>query len=217
MTTYVPVPAYAERKAHPKALMLILAAHAAVLTAVILIKTDVIHPPVYTKTTVDLIPIQDPPPLKDVAPQPKHQLPVPSIDHPPQVVPLPQLPTTPDVTQTPPTPINIVADPTPTPVPLPPATIVRTGPRFVTPESELRPPYPSDKLATGEEAALQLRLTIDARGRVTDVQPVGRVDRSCFAAARRHLIAHWRYPPATEDGRAVASSTVITLRFQLDQ
>ena len=35
-------------------------------------------------------------------------------------------------------------------------------------------------------------------------------------AARRHLIAHWRYKPASEDGRAVASSTVITLRFQLD-
>jgi len=35
-------------------------------------------------------------------------------------------------------------------------------------------------------------------------------------AARRHLIAHWRYRPASEDGRAIASTAVITLRFQLD-
>ena len=213
MTTYVPVPAYAERKAHPKALMLILAAHAAVLTAVVLIKTDVIQPPVYTKTRVDLIPIPQPPPPHPVKALPKHQLPVPSIDRVPPVVPLPPVQNPVDLA--PPTPIGpIVIEPS---NPLPQAQPVRTGPRFTTSESELRPPYPSDKLATGEEAALQLRLTIDARGRVTDVQPVGMVDRSFFAAARRHIIAHWRYQPATEDGRAVASSTVITLRFQLDQ
>jgi hypothetical protein len=35
-------------------------------------------------------------------------------------------------------------------------------------------------------------------------------------SARRHLSAHWRYQPATENGRPVASSTVITLQFRLD-
>jgi protein TonB len=37
-----------------------------------------------------------------------------------------------------------------------------------------------------------------------------------LGAARRHLLAHWRYKPAMQDGRAVATSIVITLRFQLD-
>jgi periplasmic protein TonB len=48
------------------------------------------------------------------------------------------------------------------------------------------------------------------------VDPVGRADGEFLAAARRHLIAHWRYAPATDDGRAVGSTTTITLRFQLD-
>jgi protein TonB len=50
---------------------------------------------------------------------------------------------------------------------------------------------------------------------VTGVEAVGAADPVFLAAARRHLIAHWRYRPATEDGRPVATSTVITLRFEL--
>ena len=95
-------------------------------------------------------------------------------------------------------------------------TIVKLGPRLATPASELRPAYPPSKLASEEEAVLRLRLTIDANGRVTAVDPVGAADRAFLEAARRHLIAHWRYKPATEDGHAVASSAVITLRFVLD-
>jgi len=61
-----------------------------------------------------------------------------------------------------------------------------------------------------------LKLSIDERGRVVAVEPVGRTDRSFFEAARRHLIANWRYKPATEDGKAIASSTVITLTFRIE-
>jgi protein TonB len=71
-------------------------------------------------------------------------------------------------------------------------------------------------LLSEEEATLKLRLSVDERGRVVAVDPVGRADAVFLAAARRHLVAHWRYKPATADGRAVVSSTVITLRFQLD-
>jgi len=51
---------------------------------------------------------------------------------------------------------------------------------------------------------------------VVAVDPVGRADPVFLAAARRHLIKNWRYRPASEDGRAIGSSLVITLRFQLD-
>jgi protein TonB len=94
--------------------------------------------------------------------------------------------------------------------------VTRTGPRFATPASALRPPYPQSKVAREEEAALKLRLTIDERGRVTAVEPVGTADPVFLEAARRHLLAKWRYKPATEGGRAVSSSTVITLRFELE-
>jgi len=102
------------------------------------------------------------------------------------------------------------------PVLPPPHTIVRLGPELVTPPGELRPPYPQSKIMSEEEATLSLRLTIDARGRVVAVDPVGRADRIFLEAARRYLIAHWRYRPASEDGSAVGSSTVIRLTFQLD-
>jgi len=49
-----------------------------------------------------------------------------------------------------------------------------------------------------------------------DVEPVGRADREFVEAARRHLMARWHYTPATDDGRAVASSLTITLRFMLE-
>ena len=80
----------------------------------------------------------------------------------------------------------------------------------------MRPPYPTDKLRLEEEATLKLKLTIDARGRVTAVEPVGAADPSFLAAARRHIIRAWRYKPATEDGRAVSTTLVVTLRFVLD-
>lgn len=93
---------------------------------------------------------------------------------------------------------------------------IRHEARLLTPADELRPPYPESKILSEEEATLQLRLTIDEHGRVTDVQPVGRADAVFLAAARRYLIAHWRYQPATEDSDPVASSQLITLHFQLD-
>jgi protein TonB len=100
----------------------------------------------------------------------------------------------------------------PLPTPLP----VRHEARLLTPLDQLKPPYPELKALSGEEAKLQLRLTISDSGRVTSVEPIGAADRVFLDAARRYLIAHWRYSPATEDGRAVNSTVVISLRFQLD-
>ena len=94
--------------------------------------------------------------------------------------------------------------------------IAATPAVLLTGAADLKPPYPASKLAAGEEATLKLRLTIDPAGRVVAVEPVGRADRAFLAAARRHILAHWRYRPATRDGRGVATSLVISLRFQLD-
>ena len=48
------------------------------------------------------------------------------------------------------------------------------------------------------------------------VEPVAPADRTFLDAARRYPMAHWRYSPATQAGQPVATSLVVTLKFQLD-
>ena len=218
MTTYAPVPAFAEGKRYPRALIIIVAVHAAALAAVMTAKMDLPAPFDPTVTKIDLLPEPRVPP-QNPPPEPKAAPPRSSIDQVPPVMDLPR-PSLPPIDSVP-LPFSdsglIVgpgiqpgADPQPRPAP------VRAGPRFATPEHQVKPPYPQQKLRLEEEAALRLRLTIDERGRVTAVVPVGRADAVFLDAARRHIVARWRYEPATEDGRPVPSSTVVTLTFRLD-
>ena len=209
------------RQSSPQAMLLIVSAHVALLAAVMSAKMESQPPIDKAPIKVDLI--KDPPPPPPNRPVPRQAQPQPQpqwIDHPTQQVPVPR----PD-----PVPVDTgghTLDPAPILgggtglIPILPKPIV-TEPtqhdaRLLTSPDDLRPPYPAAKIASGEEASLTLRVTIDERGRVTSVDPVGNADRAFLEAARRYMLAHWRYQPATEDGRAVASSTVITLRFQLD-
>jgi protein TonB len=199
-------------------MLMIVAAHVAVIAAVMSAKMDlpqrIFHPP----TQVTLIPLRkDPPP-----PEPTRQQQAPrdsAFDQSIRVIPLP--PAGHQTTDTPPPfpdfdqMIGARVDPLP-PTDTRPQPPVTLGPRLLTPASELKPPYPPSKLASEEEAVLRLRLSIDESGRVVAVEPLGRADRAFLDAARRHVLAHWRYRPASEGGRAVASSMVITLQFHLE-
>ena len=213
-------PAFAERRLRPRTLILIVGGHAALLALAMSARMDlpikIFDPPII----VEPIPLP-PEPQLDPKPRRDRQPPDTRLDQLKPRIPLPPMPG-PEID--PPVPIPTPLpfpgpsiDPDPQPLPqLPIAKPVRTGPRFATPDHLLKPPYPRDALDRDEEASLRLRLSIDARGRVTAVDPVGSADPAFLAAARKHLIARWRYKPATEDGRPVASSTVITLRFELE-
>lgn len=223
MPVYAATSPVTDHRLHPKTLLLIVGGHAVLLAAVMSAKMDLPTKIVSTVTEVELIetvepppppepqPMQDPRPLESQIERITPIVPVPlpdPIQSDPQPIPLP-IPSPADI-------IGPSIEPTPPSRPVPAADPVRVGPRFVTPASQVRPPYPPSKLEREEEAALRLRLSIDARGRVTAVEPVGSTDRVFLQAARRHLIANWRYTPATEDGRPVPSTTVITLRFELN-
>lgn len=219
MAVYAPIPPYADAGRHPRAFVLIIAAHAAALAAVMSAKMDLPAPWSPTVTKVTLVPEQKPPP-ENLPPETRQEQRSPASPAPPRVVPMPS----PDIPYLDPAPVPLPdigqaigpgTDPRAGLAPTP--ALERSGPRFVTPQSRVKPPYPQQKLRMGEEAVLRLRLAIDERGRVTSVEPVGAADPVFLAAARRHLIAHWRYRPATEGPNAIASSTVITLRFQLDE
>ena len=206
----------AQRHSAPHAMLLIIAGHVALIAAVMSARMEVPVRLLPSPTEVDLIELPPPPPRQpqpDTPPKPSPS----TVDRVPVIVPIPQpsddrfdpipIPSLPNAGT-----IGPAVDARPAVRPVEP---VRVGPRFATPPSAVRPPYPRSKIARDEEAVLKLRLSIDERGRVVAVDPVGKADRAFLEAARRHLLAHWRYRPATEDGRAVASSTVITLRFEL--
>jgi periplasmic protein TonB len=207
----------AERRSSPQTLLLIAAAHIALIAAVMSARMEL--PPRFFPPSIEIknIPLPKPPPPNQPQGKTKAKSTTTIIDRTKVVVPIPR-PNGPgpDVMRDPPIPggDTIGLPSRGDPLPLAP---VRVGPRFATPPSEVRPPYPPSKLDREEEAVLRLRLTIDAAGRVISVDPVGKADPAFLAAARRHLLAHWRYKPATEDGRAMASATIITLRFELNE
>jgi protein TonB len=215
-------PRPAGRAGSPKALVLIVAGHAALIAAVMAAKMEIIPiTPSVPPTVITIPPEKVPPPEPEPRTPQEPQLPQTTfIDHVPPIVPV--------ETMVPNVPIDIG----PAIPPLPPAigsggggiaadppkpAPVKIGAISRTPESALRPPYPNDKLRLEQEATLKLRLTIDARGRVTAVDPVGAADPSFLEAARRHIIRAWRYKPATEDGVAVPSTMIINLSFRLEQ
>lgn len=212
-----------ERGSSPSTMLLIVGIHIAAVAVAMSMKMIIDPPQPQPPIKIDLIKTKPPSPPPPVpATQPVTKPMQSTIDRPVVIVPTPTSSgETFDSTPMPTTPIGLLASNNveiPKHPPAGPVIVepVRTGPRLNTPESALKPPYPASKLDSQQEASLRLQLSIDERGRVTAVQPVGSVDRAFFEAARKHLIARWRYRPATVDGSAVASSTTITLRFELE-
>ncbi|NUR45167.1 MAG: hypothetical protein HOP91_03280 [Sphingomonas sp.] len=209
-------PVVGKAPSSPTAMLLIISAHVALIAAIMSARME-FQPKAATPPPLIKIPIKPPPPPNATANPPQHPRTLP-ISDPTQVIPLPHpdpVPLDPpanngvliggsEVSNVPSFPTQLI------PVP------VRHEARLLTPPDELKPPYPQSKIVNEEEATLQLRLTISDSGRVTAVDPVGGADRVFLEAARRYLIAHWRYRPATEDGHAISSSVVISLSFRLD-
>lgn len=206
------------RSSSPNSMLAIVAVHVAALAVLMSAKMDLQISPPKPPLTVEFIkpdPVPPTPPVDTPTSEPTPR------SHSAIPVPAPFVPLPSDST------------PIPLPNPFPPLGDVLPGPStgsssnmakpiaatlavLLTGQAELKPPYPASKLASGEEADLKLRLTIGERGRVTAVEPIGRADSAFLAAARRHIIAHWRYRPATTGGRGVSTTLVITLRFRLN-
>ena len=213
------MPRTAQRAGSPKALTLIVAGHALALAAVLTAKTEIIDRVLPNPMTVVNVPVPPPPkPAEQVKPQPRRPITQPSfIDQERPIIDMGQQLQTQIDTGSSIADIGAVIGSGPTIAIDPPRHVpVMTGPRLATAEGSLKPPYPNDKLRAEEEATLRLKLTIDARGRVTAIDPVGAADPSFLAAARKHIIRSWRYKPATEDGVAIPTTTMISLSFRLE-
>jgi protein TonB len=78
------------------------------------------------------------------------------------------------------------------------------------------PPYPPLSRRLGEEGVVQLKLAIGIDGRVESAA----IEKSSGSqrlddAARDWVAHHWRYHPATRDGKPVASQTQVKVVFNL--
>src|SRR5690349_1305604 len=213
-------PRVAKAQSSPNAMLIVISIHVAVVAAVMSAKMDLPRH-IFREPPIPLIKVKvdpPPPPIRTTQPQPHQDPLITEVDHPKTDIPLPPI-------SHDPVDRGINVDPGPIAaggvaviheIPHAVVTPVHHGPELLTPPWQLKPPYPAAKLLSEEEATLNLRLSIDANGRVVAVDPIGRADGIFLDAARRYLLAHWRYRPAMDDGRATSSSVTITLRFMLD-
>lgn len=80
------------------------------------------------------------------------------------------------------------------------------------------PPYPPQAIRAGETGTVILRATVDVDGTPLEVV----IERSSGNrlldnAARRHVLAKWRFEPATRDGVAVRAIGRVPIEFTLDR
>jgi protein TonB len=102
--------------------------------------------------------------------------------------------------------------PAPKPKPLPPMPA-----RPITATHTI-PPYPPMARRLGREGRVLLGIVVGADGRVVTAGVVQSSGHSRLdEAARRWVVSHWRYRPATQNGRPVASRTRVEIVFKLSQ
>lgn len=228
---------YLEQKhSRPVSFGAVLLLHGAAIAGVLLIKNPVfhrqpdIHPTVYeVRPEIPPPPMDEPPPQREKAVAP----PISRIDVPPRVIPtpVPTIPVRNDRTFVPPGPIagddpappsggggggslpvrEVVVPPKP-PLPRP---VIRVAAQFDS-GSTLQPPYPVAEERAEREGQVQVRVTIGPDGRVASIERVSATSDAFWRATERHARSRWRFKPATEDGRPVQSSKVLTIYFRLD-
>ncbi len=99
------------------------------------------------------------------------------------------------------------------------AAPVSAGPAPMTLEYAVAtaPPYPRDAVRNGDEGLVMLQVLVDVDGRPLEVDIVDSSGhRELDQAARRHVLAHWRFRPATRDGHPVQAIGRVPIDFSLD-
>lgn len=204
------------KRVHPAQLTIVIAAHAAAITALALAKAD-FEVQKIVRTHVFFVPNPvDPPPQRDrPVPQKKvEQVRPPAFD---PVVRIDRI--EPPVIDNPfddpiaPQTFDPPADP-PKPVIEPVRSEAQVDPRFA---DRLQPPYPLSEQRAGNEGIVKVRVRIGADARVVPVEKLAAASDAFFEVTQRHALRHWRFRPAMLDGKAVESIKVMTVRFQLER
>jgi len=197
------------RTVRPFGLGVVIAAHAAVLTAIALAPPEVIRTITFVPTIVESIKAPPPPEVPPPAPRPRQQHATPTTADPlvstgergPLVVTLP---------------------------PSPPSTESRGAlqlpsmePVFVQATidpgamARFQPDYPSQLIRADIEGAATVRVLIGDDGRVKAVELVNATDPAFFEATKKQALRFWRFRAATRDGIATESWRIMTVRFTI--
>lgn len=206
----------------PFSLTIVLALHGAAISALMLAKMDYVRvPTVITKTYT--VPNDPPPPPPD-QPKPKPEPQVKSrMDTPIPVVQPRILHDVVIAEPKPPEPIpfdprpagSFDVEPQPEPAPLPKAEPVRTEAQIDS-RSRLQPPYPASEERAEVTGSVTVTVTIGTDGRVKDVQKVRAANDAFYRATEQQALRHWRFRPATVDGKPVESRKTMTVHFRLE-
>ena len=211
---------FAQKRSSPTSLGLVILLHAALISAVIMIKSPAFqrltHPPI----VIDMIDAETDPPVDPPPPPPHQQLqqPVESIDH---IIPETNLnipgPTVDHSNDNIVIASNNVGTGTaeiPQLPPEPPAIPVRRAAQ-IDPRSQLQPPYPPSEYRLQRDGRVQVQVTIGPDGRVTDVARISATSDAFWQVTREQALRHWRFRPATVDGRPVQETRTMSLVFRI--
>jgi protein TonB len=208
---------FAQKRNSPSSLALVIALHGGLIAAVMLIKSpqfvQLVRPPLVT----ELIEVPPDPAVQPPLPQPRTEQPRSRID---EVEPVVQTDTNTGVrvdnsgenvtrfaenTGT----GDIVLPPPPPP---PFRRAADFDPRYA---GGLQPPYPASEERAQRDGTVRVRVTIGPDGRVTAVERLSATSDAFWRVTREQAMRHWRFRPATLDGRPVEGSKDVTLNFRI--
>lgn len=208
---------FAQKRNSPSSLALVIALHGALFAAVVMIKgpqfIHLVDPPlVITPIEITPDPAVDPPPPERRPEQQRQQ-----IDRVERVIPT-QSTTGPTVDNSGEN-VTRFAENTgtgdvvlPPPPPPPFRRAAEFDPRYA---NALQPPYPSTERRAEREGTVRVRVTIGPDGRVKSVERLQATTDAFWRVTEQQALRHWRFRPATLDGRPVEDSKVLTLNFRL--
>jgi protein TonB len=209
---------FAQKRNSPTSLGLVILLHGALISAVIMIKSPAFQRLTHPPMVVDLIEDRTDPPPEPQRRQPDQ--PQPRQERLDTVVPVvPTQPLGPPVAHT----ENVViasntADSgvgvIPQLPPEPPAIPVRRAAQ-IDPRSQLQPPYPPSEYRLQRDGRVQVQVTIGPDGRVIDVARISATSDAFWQVTREQALRHWRFRPATVDGRPVQETRTMSLVFRI--
>ena len=215
-----------QRTSSPGSLTIVLALHAAGITGLMLWKTEFVKNSVKPFIVKNVVEAPPPPPIEPV-PEMKPEVrqktvidqvpPVIRTERPTETV-LERAPEIRPVFDSGPI-GDVIADPAPIPLPDPPKPVPIPEPvrkeATMLASSELQPPYPASEQRAENEGSVTVRILIGTDGRVKSVEKVRGASEAFFRATEQQALRHWRFKPATVDGRPVESRKTITVHFRL--